>query len=45
MYLNGDFEGGEFFFAHNNKSEQVGFYFLDKLLVACIDTVVLVIEK
>ena len=23
MYLNGDFDGGEFFFAHNNKSEQV----------------------
>ncbi|KAL4225364.1 procollagen-proline 3-dioxygenase [Mactra antiquata] len=23
MYLNDDFEGGEFFFAHNNKSEQI----------------------
>lgn len=23
MYLNGDFDGGEFFFAHNNRSEQV----------------------
>ena len=31
MYLNGDFEGGEFFFAHNNKSEQVGFIFWNRI--------------
>ena len=25
LYLNGDFDGGQFFFAHKNRSEQVGF--------------------